>query len=404
MARLGLGLGLGLGRTRARGVTVPLPPSAPVGFARNGSTNAALAAMLARVAGGTGRGTIVVKGDSTSAGAGAGGRGDVVTQLTGARPGRVSATLAAALSAHGIPTLDHAFVGDNGCGQFGVGLPAYDPRVAYPGTAWDPAGGQGFSGGNFLNPGPDPRVLDFTLPTVSHFVVDCYNVGGRIGFAVDGALATGVTAAGATVSGNTVLMPATNSGFTRVIVPAGTSATHRLGMAGNGGNPLVRSARGYDVAVPAVDVINHASSGATSTEQAASGNRWGNNDALGFDAPDLTIVNLGLNDTGMQVPVTSYIAALAAIVARARVSGDVLLVFPHPAGGQFATNVTAYRDAAAAFAADQRVAFVSLFDHFGGAFTPALQARMADGLVHGDAGFYAEVGEVYRRCMMAMVG
>lgn len=67
-----IALGLGIGRRRKLGTAVPLFPSPPNGFALNGSANVALKAMLARVRGGQGRGRIVFKGDSTTAGAGSG--------------------------------------------------------------------------------------------------------------------------------------------------------------------------------------------------------------------------------------------------------------------------------------------------------------------------------------------
>ena len=109
-----------------------------------------------------------------------------------------------------------------------------------------------------------------------------------------------------------------------------------------------------------------------------------------------------MNDIGGQIGTAGYGTSLDRGITKAKLSGDVLLVFPHPAGGQFTNNVTAYRDVAASLAATRGVAFLSLFDYFGGVFTPALQALMADGLVHGKAEFYAEVGQVYRRCIQAM--
>lgn len=395
-------LGLGMGRRRGL-IGAPVPPVSvvPVGFAANGAANTALKAMLARVAAGTGRGRIVFKGDSTSAGAG-GGDPASPQQLGGAWANRTSAVLAARLTATGYPALDGAIVGDNGAKDY-VPLPSYDGRIALGATSpWVMSGGQAVAGGHyFYSPGGGGTV-DFT-PTVAvdRFEVVVFNVGGSYGFRIDGAPPSSVTAVGATVSGGLVAPPNTGAGLTRITVTAASIGTHTLRVT-SGAEGVMRSLRAWSSGVAAIDILNHASNGATSGDQATVGNGWSNMDSLGFDAPDLTIVNLGLNDIGNQVGVAAYRANLEAIVTTARLSGDVLLVFPHPAGSQFAVNATAYRDAAADIAATRGVAFLSLFDHFGGVFTPALQARMADGLVHGDAAFYAEIGELYRRCIAVM--
>lgn len=411
MARLGLGLGLGVGRRRPS-PTGPLPPVAgPVGYAGNGSANARLRAMLARVRGGTGRGRIVFKGDSTTAGAG-GGTGADANRLANARPNRVSASLASLLSAAGTPALDNGVVGDNGMGRgSGVPLPAYDPRVSLGAPAWGVVSDNSYAGGALLSP-TSGSVLTFAPTTeVDTFEVVLYNnTAYAVAFAIDGTATSALTLAGssggggATVSGNRVTIPGDVGGFTRVRVAAPAAGPRVLGMApaaGSGG--VVRSVMAYRDPLPAIDILNHAANGAKVADQSASdANLWRNNDALAFDAPDLTIVNLGLNDISEATPLAAYSAGLQAIIARARLSGDVLMVFPHPAGAQFAVNAALYRDAAAARAASEGVAFLSLFDRFGGAFTPALQARMADGLVHGDAGFYAEVADLYRQCIAAM--
>ncbi|WP_425228633.1 SGNH/GDSL hydrolase family protein [Sphingomonas sp.] len=401
-------IGLGLSRHRRGPIGVPVtappppppPPAAPTGFTANGAANAALKAMLTRVAAGTGRGRIVFKGDSTTAGAG-GGDPTSTQQLGGARANRTAAVLAARLSAAGYPALDNGVVGDNGNKAF-VPLPVYDPRVTLGASSpWIADGGQGFAGGNFLF-SPGGGTFDFTpAVAVDRFEVVAFNVGGSYSFLVDGAAPGTVAAPGATIAGGGVSVPGGNAGFTRITVTAAAAGIHSLRVTTSTAAAM-RSVMAWANGTYAIDILNHASNGATSADQATAGSNWSNNDSLAFDAPDLTIINLGLNDIGGQVAIAAYRTSLQTIVDTARLSGDVLLVFPHPAGSQFAINPAAYRDAAAAQAAASGVAFLSLFDYFGGAFTPALQARMADGLVHGDAAFYAEVGEVYRQCIAVM--
>ena len=398
-------LGLGLGRHRPRGgpLTPPPPPpppspSGPTGFVLNDSGNPAVKAMLARVVSGAGRGRIVFKGDSTTAGAGGGDPASPV-QLAGARARRTSAVLASLLSAKGCPTLDNAIVGDQGCAGY-VSLPAYDPRVAYAGQAWQPDGGQTFAGGNYLY--ASGGALLFTPTTAIDTVeIVVYRLPSTFTVLIDGQPPLLTTSAGGSVAGNVVSVDAAANGFVRIRaeVPASAICTVRIESSGG----ILRSIAAHARALPAIDILNHASNGAASAQQGATGSgAWFGREALAFDAPDLTIVNLGLNDIAPGVAIAAYTANLQAIITHAKMSGDVLLVFPHPSGGAFATDAAAYRDAAASLAVGNGVAFLSLFDYFGGVFTPALQARMADGLVHGNADFYAEVAETYRRCIAAM--
>ncbi|WP_375401964.1 SGNH/GDSL hydrolase family protein [uncultured Sphingomonas sp.] len=403
MGRLGLGLGAGLGRRRGLlGAVATISPTPPFGFAANGSENPVLRAMLARVRSGAGRGRIVFKGDSTTAGAG-GGRADSPVHLADARPARTSAVLAALLTTDGYPTLDGSVVGDNGCAGY-VSLPDYDRRVTLGSPdPWTIDGGQAFAGGNYLL--GRNSAFDFTPDTaVDTFEIVVYAVPAAYRIAIDGAAPASLTAsAGVNVAGG-VATATGAGGFHRIVARAADAGTHTLRLTEAGGG-VVRSVTAYDGTAAAIDLLNHASSGASSGDQASTGNDgagWYNNQALGYDAPDLTIVNLGLNDIGAALPPATYRANLRRAVATAKLSGDVLLVFPHPAGEQFAVNAAAYRDTAAALAVDEGVAFLSLFDHYGGAFTPALRARMRDGLVHGDPAFYAEIAELYRRSIRVM--
>jgi lysophospholipase L1-like esterase len=192
-----------------------------------------------------------------------------------------------------------------------------------------------------------------------------------------------------------------SSGFVRKIVTAASAGTRRLGVAGTTQRGALRSVTAYAGGVPALDMIVHAALGVRASEQAATGNGWSNREALIFDAPDLTIVMLGLNDMAGGVGASSYAGALSAIVTAARLSGDVLLVFPPSASGNYNRDVAAFRDAAAGVARDAGVAFLSLYDHFG-PFDAAMAARMADGEVHPNAQFAADIAAVIHRALRLM--
>ena len=63
----------------------------------------------------------------------------------------------------------------------------------------------------------------------------------------------------------------------------------------------------------------------TSGDWAESGSGYGSLDTLKAMAPALTLVEIGADDAGSSVPTATYLANLAAVVAAAKISGDVLL-------------------------------------------------------------------------------
>ena len=161
---------------------------------------------------------------------------------------------------------------------------------------------------------------------------------------------------------------------------------------------------GFASGTPAIDQLVHASLGARADQQGkdlSGSNIWGGLDQLGFDAPDLTIIDCGLNEMGQGSSVATYQAALQAMVTRGKVSGDVLLVFPYPAAAPYNTNVASYLVAAAGVASSSGVSFMSLYDHYSGIVDTS---RFSDSLVHGKPAFYAEVAGVLKQAIMAMNG
>ena len=278
--------------------------AAPAGFALNGSTNSALKALLAAAKNGTGFGAIVMKGDSTVAGAGGavtqnGQSASVPTQLTGAAPYRPSAVLASELSSVGYPAYDNGFVGDNGVTPY-VPAATYDPRISYYDNGagaqpWGCVNDQSLAGGGFPNSNGVTSFLQFA-EVGSAFEIDLYVQNGSactVGIAIDLANPAQVTASGSAVvhNVNKVDLPTSGGGFCRIVATAATMGSHSLAVAVNTGITLVRSVRA--VRPSGISILNHASCGAKSTDQAKSnvgGNHFSSLDALAFDAPALTII------------------------------------------------------------------------------------------------------------------
>jgi hypothetical protein len=384
----------------------PTPTPAPTGFARNGSTNTALKTMMAGVKAGTRRGMIVYKGDSVTTGIGSSivsGIADDAAQNTDARKGRPPAVLARLASAAGYAALDGGMVGRNGSSQ---PLPVYDPRVSFPGASWAywaAADRQNFPAGGFLD-GNNAGPLIFT-PTMQcdTFEMVMLNVGGRVTILIDGAAPTSITAPGATVNGNVVDVVNSDSGESRITVKAASAGMRSVSVQASGVT-FMRSIRGWNSGVAAIDCLVHAAGSATSAEQSFSGNGWSNNDALAFDAPDLTIIKLGLNDSARGVSAADYKANVGKIIDTAKATGDVLVLWPHAANPDtFAPDAIqdALRIAASEIAAAKGVAFGDHRMAFGSWATIA--SRTADNTVHPNKGFYEDIAAYDWACVQAMI-
>ena len=388
---------------------MPIPVPLPIGFAINGATNTALKAMIAGVRAGTRRGRIVWKGDSTTVGQG-GGTG-APFYLAGARPNRVPAVLASMLSTAGVPTLDNAMVGDNGMLVAGsYPLASYDPRYSAGNAVFQTV--QDFAGGAYQS--PRETASSFTPSVaVDRFEVVVYNSNAyALRLMIDGAAPASIAVTGSTgspaatvASANSINVSASGNGYTRLKIMASSAGTRTLSWAeiGTTGGVAVRSVLGYASGTPAIDMLVHAALNAQASQQGkdnSGSNFWGGLDALGFDVPDLTIINCYYNESAQGISQGVYQAALQSMVTKAKLSGDVLIVFPPPATSPYNNSVATYLATAAGVASSNNVSFMSLYDYYAGV---ADTSRFADAQVHPTAAFNVEVAGVLKQAVMAMV-
>lgn len=359
----------------------------------NGSANAAFRAAVARVRSGTGRGKLLFKGDSTTVGQG-GGTG--AAHLIGARANRVPAVLAAALSTAGVPALDVGIVADNGVINGGLRLDDYDARVTT--NTWTRAFDHSFAGGGYLivpDSGGEQLRVGFPGTTDTLEVVHYSTANAPYNVSLDGVTIT---------AGNS----GATQGFGRTMqtVARGAGHTALLNTAAPANNLAICSVRAWDSGTPALDIVVDAACGATAAQQGSATTPyaagWSNLAHLRFEAPDLTIVNLGINDDLQGVDPDATMAALGAIVAAARESGDVLLVAPHGFDtARVPDTVQAARNAATRqLAARNGVACLSLYDAFGP--FAATAPMLVDGL-HPTADFYARIAALHHAALGAMI-
>lgn len=104
-------------------------------------------------------------------------------------------------------------------------------------------------------------------------------------------------------------------------------------------------------------------------------------------APDLTVFHLGINDADTSVATATTIASLTALIAAARVSGDVVLCMPNPiSGNPDVANMAALYPLYQSLAISQKVPFCDLYALFGGTWK---SAWMYDALHPNSIGYAA---------------
>lgn len=282
---------------------------------------------LANVRTGQGRAKVACVGDSTTTGWGA---GTSTNGLAGARAKSFPTYLASVLAGMGLPTNTNSIWGtanlDNGQ-TIGVLLYGdYDTRVVYPSTFTSPSASplvDSLGGRLFRCASPNTSSLVFTptgsIDTVNvHYVKNSGNGTFTINF--DG----GATAA--TVDSNA----------------AGALAAQNLTIAAGahdvrvqrsvGGTVFVVGIEAYLSTAPAIDIWNMGAPGWKAGDWAYSVNAWSPANAIQYANPDLTFINLGINDwKDTPTDIATYTTNMQTVITAAKSGGgSCILVVPFP--------------------------------------------------------------------------
>lgn len=357
-------------------------PSANVS---NAMANTGLAAMLprttaalARIASGSGRGRILMIGDSTTVGYGAAGSG-----YTGARAKNSSAALAKWLTARGVPARNSSFMGAN---QTLVSAATYDPRMAFSGgfavSSISAIGKFGFqcttSGG----------TLAFT-PSESFDSAQVYYfqsiLNGDINVNVDGGSTLVTALHGSSDVFNSVTANPTLGTHTLNLVASSSSFVFPIGVVC------------WDSTTPAFDIIQAGWDAGQSSDVASTANNIGNTDvpysplrASVSLAADLAIVNIGINDAGHSVSASTFQANLTTLLTALTTVSDVILVVPASCNGSpYPANQPAIRTAIYAVGASFNVPVVDLSTRFISYSSANALGLMYDSLHESQTGYQA---------------
>lgn len=255
---------------------------------------------------------VLAVGDSTTMGAfsTAGNVGDL---FVGAYPARLSQYLNSSI----LPAQRDSFMGAGGNSN-GTSVLFNDSRIVS--TGWT---GGSFTVGGDLFTATAAAALAFTpVDQVNQFTI-WYVVNnpttGVFSWTIDSGSATNITESGAT-------------GLFSVTVPAGSLGTHVLHLNWVSGTVFFLGVEAVNTAVGSVNVINGGYSGSTAVVWNNSSLAWRAVPAVVTLAPDLILLDLGINDwnTGTGESIASFTSNMQALITAWKPTSDIVLVTPAP--------------------------------------------------------------------------
>ena len=283
-------------------------------------------AAMARVRNGSGRGRIVVLGDSTSMGegAGTGGSSNLNAAFVQGWPEQMGPILSKQIAAN-----TNAIFGDQGTYSY-VAYNTYDPRVTL-GANWALANINAIGGNTWVyNTGAVNNFAFTPVGSVDTAVV-CFTSGGggTAAVNVDGGSTLGTIGTGSAAQCNTYTFTA--GAHTINLVPSNNGALYVLGVIA------------YLSTTPAVDIIQDGVIAATVSNFNYSAQPYNILPELSLISADLTIIDLTVNDSnnnGLSY-LPTYVATVQAMITGAKTGGsDVMLISGPPSNTANATNGT----------------------------------------------------------------
>jgi hypothetical protein len=345
-------------------------------------------AARARVIGATGRARIAIVGDSTSMGCGSG-TGEAA--YNGARPLGSASLLASGLSSRGVPATIDNWTG------FGIGsgmtfslVPAYDPRMSF-GASWGALTSPSITwfGGGFIN-STGTGVLSFA-PNSAFDTFDVHYIqfsgGGSFNVSIDSGASLGL------VNTNSAITALTKQTFTVALgmhtirlTPTSSTQNYIQGIV-----PIAS-------ATNAVDILIGAWGGASSGDWATSATPQSAANALAYFAPDLTIINLAINDNAAGIAPAKFNTNIQTIINKAKLSGDVFLNVPNPIN---IPGLSAYQAEINNLTASNVCGEVDWLQRYGSWSSANSLGLMFDSF-HPNAMLYAQMGDYLAQILVAV--
>lgn len=274
---------------------------------------------IARLRAATGTFRVAMVGDSTTVGF-----DSALSGYTNAKVGSVLNRLATLLTAKGIAAQSDSFFGNGNVGGNATNYNAYNPLVTFPVAGFQPSGSLPGLGGQAFQCTTSGGTLAFT-PVSAFDTIDVYyfqsGTAGSFAVNVDGGAAL-----------QTINANGTPTNLLKATVTGASLATHTVNIVASSGSPVfivgiaVRAST-----VPRVELYNMGVAATTISSYESGSFPFNLLAQLPVVAPDLTFINLTINDINTQVTtVAAYQAAMQLAITAALGSGDVILMIGNP--------------------------------------------------------------------------
>ncbi len=369
--------------------SIPAPPSFSAANSTPGVTNFDPAilpkarAAMAKVRAGAARMKIAFIGDSTSAGLGGGTGG--ANNATGGRNASFPTGVAKQLAAVGVPAVSDAFFADGAIGVLG------DTRVTY-GTGWS-VGGPGTLGGGLISQSTTTATSYAVTPSAAWNECDVYYVNTDAGSAFTLDYSGAGTVAVTLTTGAALLKQA--------ITPTlGNYTLNIKATSVSGGAIYIAGVDCFNTTAPQVSVWNWGISGNQSSNFIVTGNSWSTLTAIGYYAPDLTIIDIGINDETAAVSYATFYSNIQTIITKAKLSGDVILVMHHDASGHSTSELTTL-NAMRALSVANNLPLVNFMYRLGSWTQANSLGEMFDSF-HGNATGYADEARMLANLLLQL--
>lgn len=270
----------------------------------NGSSANVFRKLVAKIGSAT-RPRLLILGDSTSVGAGAGTNGAGTTGLVGSRTVNWPTRLAAMLTGYGLPATNAGIFSGQSVASDSITYSAYDPRLTVTGWA---VSNIGTIGGSVWLSSTNGHTLVFN-PGVTFDRFDVYTTTGTSNgdFTTDiggGSLGTISTTAGANGFIKTTVS-CTRGANTITITKSGTSPVYIVGIVP------------WDSTVNALEIIQGGRFGGVIANNVNSGSPWTASNAALLSAidADVVLLEMTINDANAGTTGAAYAASLATLRA-----------------------------------------------------------------------------------------
>lgn len=271
---------------------------------------------LGRVKSGNGNARILCLGDSTSFGYGS----------NGSSSGNLKAMsyptqLAGLFNAVGINAHWNSFLGN----QFGTGNACNslnDSRLTF-GSGWSYLNNSPTIGGYLFSVSASASGALSFAPTVNVDTFVVYYLRGNEGSSARGKFQMDI-------NGGTPTVVDTDTGSDQIVSATitGTLGSNTLNLHWNAnGNVYIIGVEAYDSSKKWVSIVNAGWPNAKSGDVAGTNNPgWAPLYGISMVPPDLTLLNIGINDQNNAIAISTFSANVQAIITAAQASGDVVLV------------------------------------------------------------------------------